>query len=218
MDAIKIVIADNQYLTKTGLIRFLQELTVKTEIEEASNKEELFDILKKITPRLLIVDYDIFDFNTLEELSNVRNISPETTVVVFTNNIEPQNIEKIVELNISNYVLKTSEKDELEAAFHAALNNKKYYSEEVLDLLVSKKTKQKPSQISSHLTHAETEIIKLIAQGLTTKEIAAKKYLSFHTIITHRKNIFRKLAINNTSELVMFAIRSGIVDTTEYYI
>ena len=81
-----------------------------------------------------------------------------------------------------------------------------------------KKSKPDSSKSVFHLTNAEIEIIKLIAQGLTTKEIAAKKILSYHTIITHRKNIFKKLEINNTSELVMFAIKTGIVDILEYYI
>ncbi len=68
------------------------------------------------------------------------------------------------------------------------------------------------------LTASEIEIVKLIAEGMTTKEIASRKNVSFHTIMTHRKNIFRKARVNNASELVMFAIRAGIIDTIEYQI
>jgi DNA-binding CsgD family transcriptional regulator len=65
---------------------------------------------------------------------------------------------------------------------------------------------------------SEIEIVKLIADGHTTKEIALKKHISAHTVMTHRKNIFRKLDINNISELVMFAVRKGLIDNIEYYI
>lgn len=69
-----------------------------------------------------------------------------------------------------------------------------------------------------HLTTTETEVVKLIAEGKTTKEIAAQKNISFHTVMTHRKNIFRKLGVNSSSELIMYAIRAGWIDNIEYYI
>ena len=72
--------------------------------------------------------------------------------------------------------------------------------------------------LCDELTATETEIVRLITQGFTTKEIADKRNLSFHTVITHRKNIFRKLNINSTSELMIYAMRSGIIDSLEYYI
>jgi DNA-binding NarL/FixJ family response regulator len=68
------------------------------------------------------------------------------------------------------------------------------------------------------LTHTETEIVKMIAEGLTTKLIATTKNISFHTVMTHRKNIFKKLGVSSSSELIMYAIRSGWIDNIEYYI
>jgi DNA-binding CsgD family transcriptional regulator len=68
------------------------------------------------------------------------------------------------------------------------------------------------------LTASEIEIVKLIASGLTAKEIALKRHISFHTVNTHRKNIFRKLGVSNSSELIMLAIKSGWIDNIEYYI
>ena len=74
------------------------------------------------------------------------------------------------------------------------------------------------SGIFNQLTASETEIVRLIAQGMTTKEIAAQKFLSFHTVMTHRRNILRKLGVSNASELIMYAVSSGIIDTIEYNI
>jgi DNA-binding NarL/FixJ family response regulator len=98
------------------------------------------------------------------------------------------------------------------------MQGKKYYSDEVLDLLVNSKSERDEVAPGSGLTPAEIEITKLIASGMTTKEIAAQKHVSFHTVMSHRKNIFRKLNINNTSELIMYAIRTGLIDNIEYYI
>ena len=103
-------------------------------------------------------------------------------------------------------------------AFNAAIAGKKYFCSEVLDLLLERKSASRQLQEPGKLTTAEIEIVRQISQGLTTKEIALQKHLSFHTIITHRKNIFRKLSISNTSELLMYAMRTGIIDSTEYYI
>jgi DNA-binding NarL/FixJ family response regulator len=70
----------------------------------------------------------------------------------------------------------------------------------------------------NQLTTSEIEIVKLIAQGLTTKQIALQKYISFHTVMTHRRNILRKLGVSNASELIMYAVSSGLIDTIEYHI
>ncbi len=84
------------------------------------------------------------------------------------------------------------------------------------ELLLSKKVMAEKQD--SILTSTEQEILKLIALGRTTKEIASERFSSTHTIITHRKNIFRKLAVNNVHEATKYALRAGIVDSAEYYI
>ncbi len=101
-------------------------------------------------------------------------------------------------------------------ALEAALVKKNYIEEHVRDIIRRNESMDNIEPVG--LTPAETEIVRLISRGMTTKEIASKKFLSVHTIITHRKNIFRKLNIRNISELMMYAMKSGIIDTTEYYI
>ena len=75
-----------------------------------------------------------------------------------------------------------------------------------------------PAEETGQLTDSEMEIVRLIAEGLTTKEIASRKYISFHTVITHRKNIFRKLGVSSVSELIMYAIKAGWINMIEYHI
>jgi DNA-binding NarL/FixJ family response regulator len=88
----------------------------------------------------------------------------------------------------------------------------------LLDLLFEISEKKSTGEETGQLTVSEMEIVKLIAEGLTTKEIASRKYISFHTVITHRKNIFRKLGVSSVSELIMYAIKSGWINLIEYHI
>jgi len=218
MKTINFLIADTQFITCNGIICLLNELRIATAVQTVFNKDDLFDAVRINHYDVLIIDHDLLDFNNLDELAEVKVISPDTTIVIFTDDIDSRRIKKIIEIGIANYVLKSSEKAELEAAITAAVNKKKYFSQQIIDILVSKSFKHGNTYDSVHLTDSELEIIKLISQGGTTKEIAAKKSLSIHTIATHRKNIFRKLSINNSSELIKYAINNGIIDEIDYYI
>ena len=219
MNTLSIIIADNQPLTRIGIIAILhRHLNNHVEIRETPNKDLLFDQLKSDQPQILIIDFDLFDFKEINELAGIKQVSPGMGVLIVTDNQSPDDITRVVNLGFSNYILKTCPEQEFIDAFNATLSNRKYFSSDIVDVIIDQRTKTKPAQEPGKLTLAEIEIVKLIAQGLTTKEIALRKHLSFHTVITHRKNIFRKLGINNTSELIMHAMRSGIIDSLDYYI
>jgi DNA-binding NarL/FixJ family response regulator len=220
MDNINVLIADNQSFTRIGIMEILSGyLNHHLTIEPVKNKEELFGKITSVEPHILIIDFDLFDFKTANELLEVRKVSPCMGILVITDNQSPEDIMNLLDCGITNYILKSCEEDELIEAFNATLHSRKYFSSQVLDVLLSKKNINKKVHTGNgHITPAEIDIVRLITQGLTTKEIASQKNLSYHTIITHRKNIFRKLGITSTSELIMYAMRNGIVDTTEYYI
>jgi DNA-binding NarL/FixJ family response regulator len=217
---LKIFIADNQELTRAGIISILSEhFNSHLDIEQIENKIYLFNRLLTIKPQILIIDFDLFDFNTISELSDIKKASPNLGVLIVSDNQSSEDILKVLDCGITNYIVKSSSESELIEAVNATLSNRKYFSSEVLDILLARKAASRKVQpIFGSITCAEQEIVKLIAQGLTTKEIAKIKMLSYHTIISHRKNIFRKLAISNSSELILYAIHTGIIDTTEYYI
>lgn len=97
------------------------------------------------------------------------------------------------------------------------MRNHRYICQRMTEmLLVSREVTPEKEQIN--LTKTEIEILKDIALGMTTKEIAEKRFSSFHTVNTHRKNIFRKLNVNNVHEATKYALRAGLVDSAEYYI
>ena len=139
-------------------------------------------------------------------------------VLVLTNSLTRSELAGLDSIGIKNILFKSSNESEILTAIDLALQGKKFYGREVMEILLEKGEWKKGVQENTSLTAAEIEIVRLIAEGMTTKEIASRKNVSFHTIMTHRKNIFRKARVNNASELVMFAIRAGIIDTIEYQI
>jgi DNA-binding NarL/FixJ family response regulator len=220
MDNVYVIIADNQSFTRIGVSSILTAyLNQRLTIEQVKNRDELFQNLAIKQPDVLIIDFDLFDFNGISELAEIRKLFPCIGILVITDNHTPDDILKILDCGITNYILKSCEEQELIEGFNATLSSRKYFSSLVLDVLLERKSVSRGGRVTNgHITPAEIEIVRLITQGLTTKEIAIQKKLSYHTIITHRKNIFRKLGFNNTSELIMYAMKTGIVDNTEYYI
>ena len=180
-----------------------------------STKAGLQQYLQKEVISLIITDYILFDFDSISELEDLRKNHPEIGVVVLTNSITQIKIKELNDIGIKNIVLKTDDREDIFQAIETALKGKKYYSGEVLDILLKK---DGPLEDATILTTSEIDIVRLISSGLSTKEIAVKKHISFHTVMTHRKNIFRKLGVSSSPELVMYAIKAGLIDNIEYHI
>ena len=219
METLNILLADNQSLTRNGIVRILTNSYGKAlNIKEINSRDDLYETLKTFDPAILIIDVELFDFPDTSELRELKGIFSTIPILVVSDQKSPTEILKVIDCGITNYVLKSCDSDEFMDAFNHTISGKKYFCNEVMDVILDHKTSSKNTPDQGNLTSSEIAIVKLITQGLTTKEIAHQKNLSFHTIITHRKNIFRKLGIGNSSELLMYALRSGMIDTSEYYI
>ncbi len=165
-----------------------------------------------------MVDYACFDFPSVCELVEIKKSNPLINILVISENKEFRQISLALKSGIAYYLFKTSPEEEVHNALRAIQNNRKYICSDVYDILIERDQKPRNQHEASKLSNGENEIVKLISQCKTTKEIAEIKNLSFHTINTHRKNIFRKLKINSISQLVKYAINSGLTTEIEYYI
>jgi DNA-binding NarL/FixJ family response regulator len=213
----QVIIADSQYLISRSLAGLLSERYHFTVKEIVTNRKDLEKSVKEGKIALLIIDVNHFDFESQADLK-ASICSESIPVLVLTNTLTRNELAVLDSIGIKNILFKSSSEAELLTAVDLTLQGRKYYGREVMEILLEKGEWKKAAQESTSLTAAEIEIVKLIAEGMTTKEIASKKNVSFHTIMTHRKNIFRKARVNNASELVMFAIRTGIIDRIEYQI
>jgi DNA-binding NarL/FixJ family response regulator len=213
-----IIIADKQYLIARSLAE-LAEKNLHFKVREiVSSRDDLERSLASGPISLLIIDVFQFEFDRVSDLRKILSVNSSVPILVLTNSLTREELTDLNSIGVKNILLKTAGVEELLTAIDHALRSKKYYGPEVMDMIMDASEWKRIPHDNSSLTGAEIEIVKLIAEGMTTKEIASRKHVSFHTIMTHRKNIFRKTKVNNASELVMHAIRTGIIDTIEYQI
>ena len=215
---LNILIADSQFLITESLKLILQSEGRFNVIRVVTEKSELINVLKLENILLLIVDHSLIYINSISELKEIKSSFPDLKVLVISNSLSKTELIELNSAGINDIILKTAGKKELFEAINSALKGKKYFSGELLDLLFEVNEKKNPGEETGQLTVSEMEIVRLISEGLTTKEIASRRFISFHTVISHRKNIFRKLGVTSISELIMYSIKAGWINTIEYYI
>lgn len=214
----QVLIADSQFLITESLKMILQNDGRFLVNRIVTDKNDLLETLKLKNTSILIIDPSMVDLAGLSELNDIRCSFPDLKFLVLTNSVNRKELHEFNTIGINNIILKSEGKDEIIEALNATINGKKYYSNELLDLLFEPSEKKFVGEETGQLTNSELEIVRLIAEGLTTKEIAARKFISFHTVISHRKNIFRKLGVTSISELIMYSIKAGWINTIEYHI
>lgn len=217
-DKIKIIIADSQFLIVEALKSMLASDERYSILAAVSSKYELLSVLPGLDNGLLITDFALIDYNGISELREIVLNHSETSVLILTNSVTKSDFNELTAAGFKDIIYKTADREDIIMAIEMTLKGKKYYSEEILDLITETGNNRQVIENPPRLTASEIEIIKLIVSGLTAKEIALKRHISFHTVNTHRKNIFRKLSVSNTSELIMAAIKAGWIDNIEYYI
>lgn len=209
-----VLIADNQGITRAGLMYILQSVT-EAESRCVADKAGLIEELKSCPDSVVIIDYTLFDINDAAELLVLGDRFPNTCWLLFSDDLSTDFIRLVVASSTRfGVVLKDSPLSEIRLAISTAIAGQRYICQRVTEQLLKPEKKEEKVK----LTATETDILKDIALGMTTKEIAEKRFSSFHTINTHRKNIFRKLGVNNVHEATKYALRAGLVDSAEYYI
>jgi DNA-binding NarL/FixJ family response regulator len=187
-------------------------------IRQAENKKTLIQALSASSHPVVILDYTLFDLSGVEELLILHDrFHPDW--ILFSEDLSIDFIRRLTAGSESfSVVLKDCLLDEIEAALRLAiLQSGHYICRRIANLLTDKRLDSETA-LPPTLTSTEWEILKLIALGKSTKEIAEERFSSTHTITTHRKNIFRKLDVNNVHEATKYALRAGIIDLAEYYI
>lgn len=217
-DSYKIAIAESHYLILHSLQMLLGEAGRYQVVDMADVPTSLASRIQNKQFDLLIVDPAQIGYNQLDVLQELKLRMPELKVLILTNNLSKQELTELTKIGIRNILLKKAGKEEIMRAVVATLHGKRYFSEEILDRLTELSENKATTEEPARLTSSEIEIVRMIANGMSTKEIADTRFISYHTVNTHRKNIFRKLEVTNSSELIMYAIKSGWIDNIEYFI
>lgn len=211
----KFIIADNQEITRFALESLLKQ-NDENQIYRASDKTSLVAKLKEHEHAVVILDYTLFDFADEDQLLIVSERFALSQWLLISDELTPQFLRRVIYSSHQfSIVFKDGPMKDVRDALHAVSHHQRFISQRALEVIISQQNDEEKPDI---LTATEAEIVKAIAQGKTTKEIAEERFSSIHTITTHRKNIFRKLGINTAHELIKYAIRAGLIDPSEFYI
>ena len=209
------IIADNQELTGYALQSLLKR-DEGSAIFRAVDRAGLIELLKEHEDAVVFLDYTLFDFADEDQLLIIAERFSLSEWILISDELTPQFIRRVVYSSHQfSLVFKDGPMSEIREALQAVGRHSRYLSQRALESIIIQQQEEEKPDI---LTATETEIVKAIAQGKTTKEIAAERFSSIHTVTTHRKNIFRKLGINTAHEAVKYALRAGLIDPSEFYI
>lgn len=211
----KYILADNQEITRFAIDSLLRQ-DEENQIYRASDKTSLVEQLKTHENAVVVLDYTLFNFADEDQLLIVSERFALSQWLLFSEELTPQFLRRVIYSSHQfSIIFKDGPMKDLRDALRAVSHHERFISQRALEVIISQQQDEEKPDI---LTATEAEIVKAIAQGKTTKEIAEERFSSIHTITTHRKNIFRKLGINTAHELIKYAIRAGLVDPSEFYI
>ena len=215
MQSIRLLLADSQYLIRLGLKSLVARNRHIKIVGESSNTEELLKKVHDLQPDVVLMDYKNSHHFNLEDVKEVKAISPSSKLLIISSDDDKDNIFKVIEYGINSYLTKECSEEEIMNAIVATAKNEKFFCNKVLDIILAKHlSKEEDDCAPTELTVRELEIVGMIAEGHSTKDIAEELCLSTHTVYTHRKNVMRKLNVNSASELILYAINTGLVRTS----
>lgn len=211
------ILADNQFVTNEGIAVLLGRIGIE-QIVRVRTMNELQGKLGMYPDAVVVLDYTLFDFTSMQQMLNVKAAAKTSMWLLFSNELGEHFLRYVLLSDpMISVVMKSDSRKEIMEALQHVTAGYPYVCEFVEQSILG----ENPSNADDdpvRLTASEKTILHEIAMGKTTKEIAWEKNLSFHTVNSHRKNIFRKLEINNVHEAVKYAIRAGIFNVAEYYI
>lgn len=182
-------------------------------VAEADNGRSAVRLAKELQPDIVITDIAMPDLNGLEATRQICAEAPRAKVLALSMHTESRFVLGILEAGASGYLLKDAAFEELSVAIKAILRDQIYLSPAIAGVVVRQSlghVGSKPRSERAKLSKREREVLQLIAEGKSTKEIAAKLYVSVKTVETHRKQIMDKLDIYSIAELTKYAIREGV--------
>jgi len=213
VSAIRIVLADDHALVRAGVRSLLASIAGVEVVAEAGDGHEVLALVEKWRPRLVLMDIAMPGLNGLEATARLSKSHPETAVIILSMHAAEEYALQAMRAGASGYLLKDADLSELELAIGAVARGQTYLSPAMSKHLVTdfrRRMAEQPDPLE-RLTPRHREVLQLIAEGQTTKDIAARLKLSAKTVETHRAQLMDRLDIHDLAGLVRFAIRVGLV-------
>jgi DNA-binding NarL/FixJ family response regulator len=211
MASIRILLADDHDVVRTGIRGVLERLPDVEVVGEAENGRAAIDLARNLAPNLVLMDIAMPDLNGLEATRQIVALGADTRVIILSMHSSGEFVTEVLKAGASGYILKNTAAREVPLAIAAVSRGGVYLSPAIAGLVVQRlKRPDKPGEAFSTLSAREREVLQLLAEGKTSKEIAAALNVSPKTVESHRGQIMDKLNLRTVAELTKFAIREGL--------
>jgi len=209
----RVLLVDDHRMLREGLRAILEKDDSFTLVGEASNGREAIRLVQALRPDLIVMDVVMQDMNGIEATRQIKALAPNIKVIALSSHSDRRYVKAILEAGANGYVLKANAYEELLRAVDAARRGLTFLSAEVTFEIVESALQQgTEGSVYEILGAREREVLQLLAEGLTSSEIATRLCVSTRTIDSHRRNIMRKLDLHNVAALTKYAIREGLTD------
>jgi DNA-binding NarL/FixJ family response regulator len=216
MNALRILVADDHEVVRRGICSLLETHVGWQVCGEASDGRDLLKKAAELSPDIIVVDLAMPNLNGLEAARQVLRSNPKAKILVLTLHDSDRLIHDVLTAGASGFVLKSDAARDLVTAVESLQQNKTYFTSKVASMVLDGFLKGGPGAVmagaSGPLTPREREIVQLLSEGKSAKEVAVVLNISVKTAETHRSNIMRKLGLHSVSELVLYAVRNNIVN------
>jgi DNA-binding NarL/FixJ family response regulator len=214
---LRILVADDHDIIRRGLKDLLTSRSGWEVCAEAKTGREAVTLAEQFKPDVVVMDISMPDLNGLEAARQIRKSLPRTEILILTLHFSDQLVREIVEAGVRAYIMKSDADRDLVAAVEALANHRPFFTARAADMLLDgfrrpKSALDPDTVIRNRLTAREREIVQLLAEGKSSKEVAVSLGISVKTAETHRANIMRKLELHSVSELVRYAVRNQIIE------
>lgn len=210
---IKIILADDHTIVRHGLNKTLQQQEGMEVVGQAKDGLSAIQLVRELSPDIVIMDISMPDINGIDATREIMRDFPDTKVIALSMHSAKKFVREMFKAGAVGYLLKDCEFDELSSAIRIVMDGKSYLSPEityvVLDSYINDETEGKSSAFSI-LTERERQVLQLMAEGLTTKQVGLKLHISPKTVEAHRLRVMGKLKIDNVAQLTKYAIQEGL--------
>jgi DNA-binding NarL/FixJ family response regulator len=213
MDPYRVVIADDHVMFRHGLSKILEDMEGIEVVGDAGDGVELLNLLRSITPDIIILDITMPNLDGIEAIPRIKASHPDIKILILTMHKDMEFLNRAMAAGADGYLLKEDAGKDVYSAIERIRLGKAFVSSLLAEGLASdwvelcRGVKKTPAGES--LTQREKEVLKLIAEGKSNKEIASALFISIHTVVRHRANLMSKMKLKNTAEIVKYAIEKG---------
>lgn len=216
--SIKIIIADDHKLVSTSLTPLLNSQEDMQVIAEVGSGKKAVDLAATLKPDIVVMDIGMTELNGIEATRHIVSKHPRIKIIILTMHADRRYITEALKAGASGYLTKGCSFEELVTAIRTVSDNKKYLSPEISEVVIQNSlssSRDDQATVSPVLTKREREVLQLLAEGKTIKEIAFKLKVSIKTIYTHREKVMQKLKTDTIAGVIKYAIQSGLVSLKE---